>query len=272
MADAMTVTAPTTARTRTAPRVLSASTIIGDHVRNPEGEDLGKIEELMIDVKAGRIAYAVLSFGGFLGLGDKFFAIPWETLSLRPREKEFVLNIDKEKLKEAPGFDKNDWPMTGDVEWTEEDEAATRRLSTYTGPSRRIEETREREVRLPEERVPGETVVVEEQRRTMTERERAAGFAAATGTAAGMAASRGREERRPASEPQSPRRSLESSRRDESELGRPGKERTAKEMREACHYDPERASKDYNCEWLEGMYLNFGYRPYWYEEERTSPP
>lgn len=231
MADTMTEAAPTTARTRTAPRVLSASTIIGDHVKNPEGEDLGKIEELMIDVKAGRIAYAVLSFGGFLGLGDKFFAIPWEALSLRPREKEFVLNIDKEKLKEAPGFDKNDWPMTGDIEWTEEDEAATRRLTSYLGPARKIEEPRERE--------------------------RTAGLAAATGTAAGMAAAtRSTTERRPAMETQTTART----------------ERTAQEIRDACHYDRERASKDYNCEWLEGMYLTFGYRPYWYEEERTSPP
>jgi sporulation protein YlmC with PRC-barrel domain len=235
--------------------VLSASTIIGDHVRNPEGEDLGKIEELMIDVKAGRIAYAVLSFGGILGLGDKFFAIPWETLSLRPREKEFVLNIDKEKLKEAPGFDKNDWPMTGDVEWTEEDEAAVSRLSSYSGPACAIEEKREREVTIPEERVQAETVVVEEHRK-VSEWETTHGRAAAAGTAAGIAAGKEKPKGRPATETQTSVK----------------KERTAKEIREACHYDRERASKDYNCEWLEGMYITFGYRPYWYEEERTSPP
>ena len=66
------------------PRILSAGTIAKDKVRNPAGEDLGRIEELMLDLQEGRIAYAVLSFGGVLGLGDKPFAIPWPALSLRP--------------------------------------------------------------------------------------------------------------------------------------------------------------------------------------------
>src|SRR6266545_4609381 len=63
-------------------RVMGASTLTGDSVRNPAGEDLGKIEEIMIDVPTGRVAYAVLSFGGFLGLGDKLFAVPWGNLTL----------------------------------------------------------------------------------------------------------------------------------------------------------------------------------------------
>ncbi len=64
------------------PQVLSASTIIGDKVLNPAGEQLGIIKELMIDLDEGNVAYAVLSFGGFLGMGDKLFAIPWEALAL----------------------------------------------------------------------------------------------------------------------------------------------------------------------------------------------
>ncbi len=63
-------------------RVLSASTLTGDRVRNAAGEDLGKVEEIMLDVPGGRIAYAVLSFGGMLGIGDKLFAVPWSALRL----------------------------------------------------------------------------------------------------------------------------------------------------------------------------------------------
>jgi sporulation protein YlmC with PRC-barrel domain len=98
---------------------LSASSLIGDNVKNPHGEDLGKIEEIMIDTDNGRVAYAVLSFGGFLGIGDKLFAIPWDALQVAPEEKAFVINIDKETLENAPGFDKDNWPQTppGDDDW-----------------------------------------------------------------------------------------------------------------------------------------------------------
>jgi hypothetical protein len=65
----------------------------------------------------GRIAYAVLSFGGFLGMGDKLFAIPWNALALDTVEKRFILNVDKERLKGAPGFDKENWPNMADHAW-----------------------------------------------------------------------------------------------------------------------------------------------------------
>lgn len=94
------------------PTALSATTLIGDDVRNLEGENLGEIEDIMIDVEAGRIAYAVLSFGGFLGIGDKLFAVPWSAMTLDIDEKAFILDIDKEMLEDAPGFDKDDWPET----------------------------------------------------------------------------------------------------------------------------------------------------------------
>ena len=95
-------------------RVMSASTLTGDHVRNSAGEDLGKIEEIMLDVPTGRVAYAVLSFGGFLGMGNKLFAIPWEALTLNEADHEFILNIDKQRLENAPGFDKDNWPDMAD--------------------------------------------------------------------------------------------------------------------------------------------------------------
>jgi len=92
------------------PRVLSATTMIGDKVVNPNGEELGTLKELMIDLDEGRVNYAVLSFGGFLGMGDKLFAIPWEALSLNAEDHSFTLNVDKELLENAPGFDKDNWP------------------------------------------------------------------------------------------------------------------------------------------------------------------
>jgi sporulation protein YlmC with PRC-barrel domain len=99
------------------PRVLAADTLTGDKVVNLQNEDLGKIEHLMIDLATGRIAYAVLSFGGFLGMGDKLFAIPWSALTVDTLEKRFILQVDKELLKGAPGFDKEQWPNMADRAW-----------------------------------------------------------------------------------------------------------------------------------------------------------
>jgi sporulation protein YlmC with PRC-barrel domain len=96
------------------PKILSSSTICSDHVKNSAGEDLGKIEDLMIDVNSGRIAYAVLSFGGFLKVGNKLFAIPWQALRLDPVNKQFILGVDKSVLERAPGFDKDNWPDMAD--------------------------------------------------------------------------------------------------------------------------------------------------------------
>ena len=76
-------------------RVLSASTISGDKVVNAAGDKLGDIKELMIDLPYGRIAYAVLSFGGFLGVGEKLFAVPWNALTVDEDEKQLLLNADK---------------------------------------------------------------------------------------------------------------------------------------------------------------------------------
>ena len=97
--------------------VLGASTLKGDKVVNQLGEDLGKLEEIMIDLDRGRIAYAVLSFGGFLGMGDKLFAIPWQAFGVDTVGKKLVLKADKEVLKKATGFDKSNWPNMADPTW-----------------------------------------------------------------------------------------------------------------------------------------------------------
>jgi sporulation protein YlmC with PRC-barrel domain len=98
-------------------RVMPAGALAGDRVRNSAGEDLGKIEEIMIDVPTGRVAYAVLSFGGFLGMGEKLFALPWDALQLDEDEHQFILNVDKATLENAPGFDSDNWPDMADPNW-----------------------------------------------------------------------------------------------------------------------------------------------------------
>jgi len=98
------------------PRLMTASTLEGDPVLNLAGETLGKIDEIMLDVPTGRIAYAVMSSGGFLGMGDKLFAIPWRALTLDPTRKCFVLDADKSRFEEAPGFDKDQWPSLEEVD------------------------------------------------------------------------------------------------------------------------------------------------------------
>jgi len=98
--------------------VVSASKIIGESVINRGNEDLGKIHELVIDAKDGRIAYAVLSFGGFMGMGDKLFAMPWKAFDFSEDKNTLVLSVDKAKLKAAPGFDPNSkWPDFADRTW-----------------------------------------------------------------------------------------------------------------------------------------------------------
>jgi sporulation protein YlmC with PRC-barrel domain len=98
-------------------KTMSASTLIGDRVMNAEGEHLGNMKEIMLDVDSGRVAYAVLDFGGFLGAGDKFFAVPWRAFSVDEANHRLILNVDKETLRSAEGFDKNDWPDTSNPEW-----------------------------------------------------------------------------------------------------------------------------------------------------------
>jgi len=87
--------------------------ILGKRVRNLEGEDLGNIEELVVDEVTGRITYAILTFGGFLSMGDKLFAVPWVSLTFDGSDA-YVMKANKELLKNAPGFEPNNWPDMSD--------------------------------------------------------------------------------------------------------------------------------------------------------------
>jgi sporulation protein YlmC with PRC-barrel domain len=146
---------------RNNPDFLSASTIKGDKVVNGAGEDIGKIEELMIDLTDGRVGYAVLSFGGFLGMGDKLFAIPWKAFQPRVHEHAFLLDVPKETLENAKGFDKDNWPLTTHEDlsktytyygykpyWQAEVTEQTREMPEEVGPEKttRTEKTSRREV------------------------------------------------------------------------------------------------------------------------------
>ncbi|MEZ0245977.1 MAG: PRC-barrel domain-containing protein, partial [Methylophilaceae bacterium] len=89
---------------------LKASDMIDTDVVSPQGDSLGEVREVVIDPNTGRVAYAVVSFGGFLSVGEKLFAIPFKALKYNWDENEYVLDVSKEQLEEAPGFDEDNWP------------------------------------------------------------------------------------------------------------------------------------------------------------------
>src|ERR1700682_4502394 len=93
------------------------ASMMGAKVVNASKQDLAKIEDVVIDTRTSVVAYAILSFGGFLGLGDKHFAIPWRGLDFHAAEGYAVLKLDKERLKNAPGFKAGEWPDMSTKEW-----------------------------------------------------------------------------------------------------------------------------------------------------------
>ena len=97
--------------------ILSAKTFEGAAVVNLQEEDVGKVSHIMIDMQGGQIAYAVVSIGGLLGVGSKLYAIPWAALTFDAQNNRFSLDLDKERLENAPGFDKDHWPSMTDIAW-----------------------------------------------------------------------------------------------------------------------------------------------------------
>lgn len=112
----------------TVPSVLSASALIGTKVQNPRGDEIGRIEDLILDQDVGCVAYAVMSSGGFLGLGDRRFAIPWHALKYEGQKKCFVLDIDRQLLEHAPGFN-------GESRFDQIDNEELRGIYIYYGQS-----------------------------------------------------------------------------------------------------------------------------------------
>jgi len=99
------------------PELMSAGSLTGDDVFNHNDEKIGSVKEIMLDMRTGRVSYAVLSFGGFLSMGEKLFAVPWQALKLDAVNKRFILDIEKQRLETAPGFSNDDWPDMADSAW-----------------------------------------------------------------------------------------------------------------------------------------------------------
>ncbi len=101
------------------PELMGANTLIGDNVHNLQDEHLGEIKEIMLDMRTGKIAYAVLAHGGLFTIGEKLFAVPWSALKLDTENKRFVLNVQKERFENAPGFNSDQWPDMADSTWAD---------------------------------------------------------------------------------------------------------------------------------------------------------
>jgi sporulation protein YlmC with PRC-barrel domain len=106
-------------------KVLTAKSIIGDNIENPNGDELGTIKDLMVNIQTGKIDYVVLEYGGFLGIGNKLFAIPFEALQINEKKEVFILDKTEDYLRKAPGFDKEHWPETNSRHYGE--------VATYWG-------------------------------------------------------------------------------------------------------------------------------------------
>jgi sporulation protein YlmC with PRC-barrel domain len=112
-------------------KFLTATTIIGDNVYNLEDEKLGDIKDIMLDIRNGRIEYVVVEFGGFLGIGEKYFAVPFRALTIDTTRHAFVLDQRREVLEKAPGFDKDHWPETNSQVW----ESSSAYWGGFMGPN-----------------------------------------------------------------------------------------------------------------------------------------
>jgi sporulation protein YlmC with PRC-barrel domain len=106
--------------TSTAGRLIAADQVQGTTIYNPNGDNLGSVEDVMIDKVTGRIAYAVVGFGGFLGIGNRHYPLPWEKLSYDPAMGGYVVDLDRSVLEGAPSYADNDAVAWNDRAWDEQ--------------------------------------------------------------------------------------------------------------------------------------------------------
>lgn len=116
----MTATVQPTSGVRETSRLISSEKVGGSKVEDTQGNSLGHIEEVMLDKISGRVAYAVLNYGSFLGMGGKLFALPWDILAYNPERGAYVINLPQERLKNAPSFDQGNWPDFNDRRYDKE--------------------------------------------------------------------------------------------------------------------------------------------------------
>lgn len=110
------------------PELMGAETLIGNHVHNLKDEHLGEIKEIMLDMRTGTVAYAVMASGGVFTIGEKLFAVPWRALKLDTANNRFTLDVAKGRFENAPGFDSNEWPDMADQSWVYS-------IDSYYGPN-----------------------------------------------------------------------------------------------------------------------------------------
>jgi len=114
------------------------SKIIGATVRDRKDKKIGEIKDLVLDSGRGEVGYAVVSFGGVMGVGRKYHAIPWQALQLSDDGKYYVLGADKETISQAPGFDKGDWPELADQKWSADIDRYWSRMVGRGAPDTRL--------------------------------------------------------------------------------------------------------------------------------------
>jgi sporulation protein YlmC with PRC-barrel domain len=133
-----------------AAKTFRASKLTGMNVRNMQGDELGTINDFVIDVQTGKVQYAAMSVGGLLGVGDKLFAVPFAQLKFDHGQDEmfFVLDMSKEKIAAAPGFNQSDWPDFADPRWTAKIEQHYRKTETRTGERDADQAPRDRDARI----------------------------------------------------------------------------------------------------------------------------
>ena len=98
-------------------RLIASDKVEGTAVYNRKGERLGDVHNLMIDKYSGQVAYAVMSFGGFLGMGESYHPLPWKVLDYDTRQGGYVVDLDKDKLRGAPSFTRDQAPDWGNRDW-----------------------------------------------------------------------------------------------------------------------------------------------------------
>ena len=114
----------TTVDTRETARLIASDKVEGTPVYRSNGERVGQIERIMIDKISGKVAYAVMSFGGFMGIGEDYYPLPWPLLTYNPRLDGYEVNIGEQQLKGAPKYSKHE-------SWDWSDAARGRKLYAY---------------------------------------------------------------------------------------------------------------------------------------------
>ena len=126
---------------------VRVSQLMGANIQNSRGENVGEIEDIVLDATSGKVRYAAVTYGGFLGLGDKLFAVPFQAFKVQRQsadsnEYTLVLNVTQEQLEGAQGFNEDNWPNFADREFTRE---VDRRYGINQGENVRREVERQRE-------------------------------------------------------------------------------------------------------------------------------